>query len=72
METKHPRQTSGQFAARLLAKFNLVNEKMREFMPTSEVEPRIHFVAVLLTTQLVRETGKKKEMAWEKSFVECA
>lgn len=71
-ERKQPRQSNGQYAGGLLARFNKITEKMRETAAAVEVEAKMAFLATILKVQLARETGKKDGFARDRSFIECA
>lgn len=71
-ETKHPRQTNGEYAGTLLARFKQITEKMRETMCLAEVEARMAFLSLILKVQLAKETGKREGLPKDRTFVECA
>lgn len=71
-EVKLPRQSNGQYAAKLLAQYNQITEKMRESMSVTEANGKMAFLATIWKVQLARETGKKDGLPMERSFVECA
>lgn len=71
-EVKQSRQSRGQYAGTLLARFNRITEKMRETLRVEEVEARMNFLSLILKVQLAKETGKKESLPRERTFVECA
>lgn len=70
--TKSPRQSNGQYAETLLARFNQITEKMRDTTTTGDVEARMAFLATILKVQLAKETGKREGLPADRTFVECA
>lgn len=71
-ESKAARQTSGNYAGNLLAKFNRITEKMRETVSPAEAEARMAFLATILKVQLAKETGRREGLSKDRSFQECA
>ena len=71
-ERRSQRQTRGQYAGVLVAKYNRITEKMRETMSVGEVEARMEFLSTILKVQLAKETGRRDGLPRERSFLECA
>lgn len=71
-DTKQPRQSNGQYAGVLLARYNRILDKMRETHSAEEAEARMEFLATILKVQLAKETGKKEGLPRDRTFIECA
>nr|XP_024217609.1 uncharacterized protein LOC112211007 [Halyomorpha halys] len=71
-EEKKARQSNGQFAGILLARFNQITDKLSETRSTTEVQGITGFLSTILKVQLARETGKREGLPRERSFTECA
>lgn len=71
-ETKQARQSNGQYAGVLLARYNKIQEKMRETHSVEEAEARMAFLSTIWKVQLAKETGKKEGLPRDRTFLECA